>query len=65
MLISNNLDKALHNYHLLNTLQKPTNKDKQTKRFLIQKKCVIGREVLLAYLDFNAPIETHTNASKL
>ena len=30
-LSSNNLDKALHCYHLLNTLQNPTNKDKQTK----------------------------------
>ena len=26
---------------------------------------VIGREVLLAYLDFNAPFEIHTDASKL
>ena len=28
-------------------------------------KCVIGRDVLLAYPDFNAPFEIHTNASKL
>ena len=28
-------------------------------------KCVIGREVLLAYADFNAPFEIHTDASKL
>ena len=28
-------------------------------------KCVIGREVLLAYPDFNAPFEIHTDASKL
>ena len=28
-------------------------------------KRVIGREVLLAYLDFNAPFEIHTDASKL
>ena len=27
-------------------------------------KCVIGREVLLAYLDFNAPFEIHYDASK-
>ena len=25
----------------------------------------IGREVLLAYMDFNAPFEIHTDASKL
>ena len=28
---SNNLDKALHNAHILNTMQNQTNKDKQTK----------------------------------
>ena len=28
-------------------------------------KCVIGREVLLAYPDFNDPFEIHTDASKL
>ena len=28
-------------------------------------KCVIGREVLLGYPDFNAPFEIHTDASKL
>ena len=28
-------------------------------------KCVIGREVFLAYPDFNAPFEIHTDASKL
>ena len=28
-------------------------------------KCVIGREVLLAYPDFNATFEIHTDASKL
>ena len=28
-------------------------------------KRVIGREVLLAYPDFNAPFEIHTDASKL
>ena len=27
--------------------------------------CVIGREVFLAYPDFNAPFEIHTDASKL
>ena len=27
-------------------------------------KCVIEREVLLAYLDFNAPFEIHNDASK-
>ena len=31
----------------------------------MQKKRVIGREVFLAYPDFNDPFETHTNASKL
>ena len=30
-LSSNNLDKSLHDDHLLNTMQKQTNKDKQTK----------------------------------
>ena len=28
-------------------------------------KCVVGREVLLAYPYFNAPFEIHTDASKL
>ena len=28
-------------------------------------KCVIGREVFLAYPDFNAPFEIYTDASKL
>ena len=28
-------------------------------------KCVIGRELLLAYPEFNAPFEIHTDASKL
>ena len=28
-------------------------------------KCVIGRELLLVYPDFNAPFEIHTDASKL
>ena len=28
-------------------------------------KCVIGREVLLAYLDFSALFEIHTDTSKL
>ena len=28
-------------------------------------KCVIGREVLLGYPDFNSPFEIHTDASKL
>ena len=31
----------------------------------MQKERVIGREVFLAYLDFNAPFEIHTDASKL
>ena len=31
----------------------------------MQKKCVIKREVLLAYPDLNALFETHTDASKL
>ena len=31
----------------------------------MQKKRVIGREVLLAYLDFNVPFKTHTYSSKL
>ena len=31
----------------------------------MQKKRVIGYEVLLAYSDFNAPFEMHTDASKL
>ena len=39
-------------------------KDKP-ENVLIQKKRVIGREVLLAYPDFNAPFEIHTDASKL
>ena len=30
-LSSNNLDRSLHNDHILNTLKKPTNKHKQTK----------------------------------
>ena len=28
-------------------------------------KCVIGHEVLLAYPDFNSPLEIHNDASKL
>ena len=31
----------------------------------MQNKRVIGHEVLLAYADFNAMFETHTDASKL
>ena len=46
-------------------MQNPTNKDKQTKNILIKNKRVIGHEVFMAYLDFNAPFETHTNASKV
>ena len=38
-------------------------KDKHQKCFDAIK-CVIGREVLLGYLDFNAPFEIHTDASK-
>ena len=36
-LSSNNLDKALHDTHLLNTMQNLTNKDKQTKKFFNAK----------------------------
>ena len=39
-------------------------KDEHQKCFDAIKR-VIGREVLLAYPDFNAPIEIHTDASKL
>ena len=39
-------------------------KDKHQKCFDAIK-CVIGREVLLGYPDFNAPFEIHTDASKL
>ena len=39
-------------------------KDEQQKCFDAIKR-VIGREVLLAYLDFNATFEIHTDASKL
>ena len=39
-------------------------KDKHQKCFDAIKR-VIGREVLLAYPDFNAPFEIHTDASKL
>ena len=39
-------------------------KDEHQKCFDAIKR-VIGREVLLAYPDFNAPFEIHTNASKL
>ena len=39
-------------------------KDKHQKCFGDIKR-VIGREVLLAYPDFNAPFEIHTDASKL
>ena len=39
-------------------------KDKHQKCFDAIKR-VIGREVLLVYLDFNAPFEIHTDASKL
>ena len=38
-------------------------KDEHQNRFEAIK-CVIGREVLLAYQDFNAPFEIHTDASK-
>ena len=31
----------------------------------MENKRVIGREVLLAYPDFNATFETYTNASKI
>ena len=31
----------------------------------MQKKRVLGREVLLAYPEFNNPFETNTDASKL
>ena len=37
----------------------------QHQKFLNAIKRVIGREVLLAYPDFNAPFEIHTDASKL
>ena len=39
-------------------------KDEHQKCFDANK-CVIGREVLLGYPDFNAPSEIHTDASKL
>ena len=39
-------------------------KDDHQKSFDANK-CVIGREVLLAYPDFSAPFEIHTDASKL
>ena len=39
-------------------------KDEHKKCFEAIKR-VIGREVLLDYLDFNAPFEIHTDASKL
>ena len=39
-------------------------KDEHQKCFYDIKR-VIGREVLLAYPDFNAPFEIHTDASKL
>ena len=39
-------------------------KDEHQKRFDAIKR-VIGREVLLAYTDFNATFEIHTDASKL
>ena len=39
-------------------------KDKRQKCFNATKR-VIGREVLLAYPDFNAPFEIHNDASKL
>ena len=39
-------------------------KDKHQKFFDAIKR-VIGREVLLAYPDFNAPFEIHNDASKL
>ena len=39
-------------------------KDEHQKCFDSIKR-VIGREVLLAYLDFNAPFEIHTDVSKL
>ena len=35
------------------------------QRYFDAIKRVIGREVLFAYLDFNAPFEIHTDASKL
>ena len=37
----------------------------QHQKFFNAIKRVIGREVLLAYPDFNAPFEIHTDASKL
>ena len=39
-------------------------KDKHQKFFDAIKR-VIGREVFMAYPDFNAPFEIHTGASKL
>ena len=39
-------------------------KDEHQKNFDAIKR-VIGREVLLAYPDFNAPFEIYTDASKL
>ena len=39
-------------------------KDEQQKCFNAIKR-VIGREVMLAYLDFNAQLEIHNDASKL
>ena len=39
--------------------------ERQTKKCFDAIKRVIGRKVLLAYPDFNAPFEIHTDASKL
>ena len=39
-------------------------KDKHQKCFDAIK-CVIGRKVLLSYLEFNAPFEIHTDATEL
>ena len=55
------LSRRIHQkYYTPNTSGK-TN----TKSVLMQNKRVIGRGVFLAYPEFNAPFETHTNASKL
>ena len=41
------------------------NEERRAQIFFDAIKRVIGREVSLAYPDFNAPFEIHTDASKL
>ena len=62
---------AKKNSELLAPLTALTSKNFEYKRKDKQQKCfdaikrVIGREVLLAYPDFNAPFEINTDESKL